>query len=59
MPITDSRIKLLRTEAGEAGDLVQVRLCDLALAGNVSARVSCGRVILGDEARHLEDPDDK
>lgn len=48
-PITDSDIEALQTEAGEAGDRDQVRLCKLALAGDEAARRECEVVIL--EAR--------
>ncbi|HET9554378.1 MAG TPA: hypothetical protein VFP50_15555 [Anaeromyxobacteraceae bacterium] len=42
---TDEQIQALRAEAGAAGDLAQVELCDRALAGDASARVRCARVI--------------
>lgn len=35
------RIRALRDEAGSAGDLDQVALCDLALAGDVDAYLKC------------------
>lgn len=48
-PVTDSNISDLQTEAGEAGDRAQVRLCKLALAGDAAARRECEAAIL--EAR--------
>lgn len=44
--MTDSdNLRRLRAEAGEAGDLAQVALCDLALAGDQVAIAECRRVI--------------
>jgi len=43
--ITTEQIQSLRTEAGEHGDLIQVALCDAALAGDATARGKCARVI--------------
>lgn len=43
------RIQALRTEAGQAGDLEQVRICDAALAGDPEAIEECKRVL--DEAQ--------
>lgn len=37
-PITDSDIRDLQTEAGEARDRAQVALCRKALAGDAAAR---------------------
>lgn len=34
--ITDDQIETLRDEAGAAGDLVQVAICDVALAGGLA-----------------------
>lgn len=42
---TDERIQALSDEAGEAGDLDQVDMCQRALAGNRKARRACARVI--------------
>lgn len=36
--ITDAQIETLRTEAGEAGDDLQVALCDIALGGAPTRR---------------------
>lgn len=43
--VTDEQIEALRTEAGEAGDLEQVALCDRAIDGDADARAKCERVI--------------
>lgn len=43
--ITDSQIADLRTEAGQAGDIAQVRICAAALDGDEAARAECARVI--------------
>lgn len=47
--ITESMIVALRAEAGKAGDLEQVAVCDRALTDDVEAIVECRRVI--DDAR--------
>lgn len=47
--VTDEQIEALRSEAGVAGDLAQVAVCDRALDGDEAARRECQRVI--DEAR--------
>jgi hypothetical protein len=44
--VGDDEIRELRAEAGEAGDLAQVAICDLALCGDDAARAECVRVIL-------------
>lgn len=41
----DDDIRALRDEAGTAGDLEQVSLCDRALAGDDDAWAECARVI--------------
>jgi len=43
--ITRAQIAALRSEAGVAGDLAQVAICDRALAGDAEARRECARVI--------------
>lgn len=43
--VTDMQIKALRSEAGSAGDLEQVAICDRALRGDDDARAECARVI--------------
>lgn len=43
--ITDDQITALRDEAGVAGDLEQVALCEQALAGDDEARLECVQVI--------------
>lgn len=48
--LTTDQIRQLRTEAGQAGDLDQVALCDKALAGDREAREECARVISDTEA---------
>lgn len=45
MNITPDTIEALRTEAGQAGDLEMVAVCDQALAGNADAIAECERVI--------------
>lgn len=45
MTTTTTAIEQLRTEAGEAGDLAQVALCDRALAGEAAAIAECLAVI--------------
>ena len=45
------RIDTLRREAGEAGDLAQVALCDRALAGSARARQACIRVLVNARAQ--------
>jgi hypothetical protein len=43
--MTVRQIQALRTDAGQAGDLEQVRICDAALAGDPEAIAECERVI--------------
>lgn len=43
--VTTDAIRLLRDEAGSAGDLAQVEICDRALAGDEQAIEECARVI--------------
>ena len=43
--VTTDQIEQLRTEAGEAGDLAQVALCDRALSGEADAMAECAAVI--------------
>lgn len=43
--VTDRQISALRAEAGAAGDLAQVRICDRALRGSRRARRECALVI--------------
>lgn len=45
MTITNTSIRILRTEAAAAGDTAMVEICDLALAGDVMARAECYRTI--------------
>ena len=45
MDITDEQIRALSDEAGQAGDLEQVAICERALNGDGAARAECGRVI--------------
>ena len=49
--ITTADIRALRDEAGEAGDLSQVAVCDRALDGDQDARAECERVILDARAQ--------
>lgn len=43
--ITCSQINRLLAEAGAAGDLEQVAICERALAGDTAAIAECARVI--------------
>jgi hypothetical protein len=43
--VTTEQIKALHTEAGAAGDLDQVRVCDAALEGDEAAVAKCAEVI--------------
>ena len=52
---THNRIRALRTEAGQSGDLDQVALCDRALAGDDVALAECLRVLTNGEAAHWEE----
>lgn len=52
MTITTDQIQSLRTEAGQAGDLDQVAICDRALDGDADAITECERVI--EAARSME-----
>jgi hypothetical protein len=45
MEITTEQIAALRTEAGAAGDMEMVAVCDRALAGDEAARAECGQAI--------------
>lgn len=49
--ISDSAIRRLRDEAGAAGDLEQVSLCDRALDGDDAALIECARVIADAQAQ--------
>ena len=44
--ITKQNIEALKNEAGEAGDLKQIELCEAALAGNQAAWAKCEAVIV-------------
>ncbi len=48
--VTDEQIDALRAEAGQAGDVAQVAICDSALDGDDTARAECARVIADAEA---------
>lgn len=52
---SDADIHALRVEAGAAGDYEMVVICEEALAGNLSAREECERVIAA--ARAMRDTD--
>lgn len=52
--ITKAQIKSLSNEAGEAGDLEQVAICDRALTGDAAATAECARVI-ADAAGRADD----
>ena len=49
--VTDEQILALSREAAEAGDEDQVKICERALRGNVSARAKCACVIADAEAQ--------
>lgn len=49
--ITHEQIQALRDEAGQAGDLEQVAICDRALEGDETAIAECERVIADAAAR--------
>lgn len=49
--ITNDQIEALRAEAGEAGDMAQVAICERALAGDMAARVECAHVIADAQAQ--------
>lgn len=53
--ITDTQIRQLRNEAGEAGDIEQVEICDRALAGDEDACEECARGIADAAAMHDDD----
>lgn len=52
--ITKAQIEKLSDEAGEAGDLEQVAICDKALEGDAAAVAECARVI-ADAAGRADD----
>jgi hypothetical protein len=52
--ISDEQIQALRIEAGEAGDLRQVAICDRALDGSARARRKCAGVIAAATAMATE-----
>jgi len=45
MSITEKNIDALKNEAGEAGDVAMVKICDAALEGDSAAWGECARVI--------------
>ena len=49
--ITQEQIQALRDEAGQAGDLEQVAICDRALEGDETAMAECECVIADAAAR--------
>jgi len=49
--VTPRRLRDLRREAAEAGDLEQVRLCERALDGEPGALLACQRALDEAEAR--------
>jgi hypothetical protein len=53
MAVSDATIRQLRSEAVEAGDGPQVRLCDQALDGDAEARIECATAVLA--ARQEDD----
>jgi hypothetical protein len=53
--MTDNMILALRAEAGAAGDVDLIAMCDRALEGVVSSRLTCAKAIT--EARAMCDDD--
>ncbi len=53
--VTTAAIRQLRDEAGSAGDLAQVEICDRALAGDEQAIEECARVIAHAATRAEDD----
>ena len=51
--VTDTALKALRREAGQAGDAAQVDLCERAEYGDAIARALCARAI--DAAQAMAD----
>lgn len=45
MSITTEQVRVLRDEAGQAGDTEQAAICTAALDGDEAARAECERVI--------------
>lgn len=52
--ISDEQIRQLSTEAAEAGDLAQVRVCERAMTGDERARLACAAIIRDAEAQRGE-----
>ncbi|HEU4727710.1 MAG TPA: hypothetical protein VFT22_07470 [Kofleriaceae bacterium] len=50
--VTDQQLRKLRDNAGEAGDLEQVALCNAALDGDAKSRQACADAI--NNARAME-----
>lgn len=55
--ISDEQIEALRRDAGEAGDLEMVAICDRALEGDEAAQARCAEAI--SDARAMDDGDDE
>jgi hypothetical protein len=53
--ISDEQIRALRDDAGSAGDLKQVKVCDRALGGSARARRECAEVMAYAQMRAEED----
>ena len=53
--VSDEQIRALRDDAGSAGDLEQVKVCDRALAGSMRSRRECAKVITYAQTRAEED----
>lgn len=49
--LSDDEVEALKAAAGQAGDMHQVSLCEMALAGDSGARWSCAEAILDAEGR--------
>lgn len=52
--ITKAQIEKLSAEAGQAGDMEQVAICDKALEGDAASVAECARVI-ADAAGRADD----
>lgn len=42
---TDALLRKLRAESLLSGEMVRMRLCEMALAGDVAARIACSAII--------------
>lgn len=51
--LTDAIIEAMRTEAGSAGDMEMVAICDAALSGDtqIAARIACAHILADSKAQ--------